>query len=90
MSTFVGGGASSTAASLASSAAAASMSSFTAINRTLLASWGKDAKGRVLLTGWAAVFAGVTLRAYYVRRLAKKQLALDTVLLLYHCAFGSL
>lgn len=52
------------------------MSSFTAINRTLLASWGKDAKGRVLLTGWAAVFAGVTLRAYYVRRLAKKQLAL--------------
>lgn len=42
----------------------------------LLRSWSADPKGRVLLGAWAATVTGVTLRAVWLRRLARRRLAL--------------
>ena len=42
----------------------------------VLRCWTAEPKGRILLIGWAATFAGVTIRAVVLQRRRKKQLTL--------------
>lgn len=42
---------------------------------SLLRVWVSETRGQVLLTGWAVTFAGITGRAFWLRRKQKKALA---------------